>query len=590
MDFAERRRPPLTRALAIRALLGWLAIVAVFVATRWHKIATLDFDDVDDELRLVQVRDLLHGQSWFDLHQYRIDPPHGVLMHWSRLVDLPLLLTYRLFAPLLGADLAERVMLVAVPLLTLGVALFFLGRLAWRLFDPELGALACVVVALSPPFAAQFQPLRIDHHGWQIVAVLAAMNGLVARRARLGGWVAGAALALGMSVSLELLPIAALFGGVFALRWLEDRSESAMLVHFSMALATVSAASLVLTHGTADLAAHCDTLSPPYLAGLGAIALGIGVLAWRKPSSWPLLLAGLGATALIAFATTIGLAPQCSRGPFQALDPLVQQFWYANVYEGRPVWLQRPAAMLQMVVPPAVGLVAAIRLWREHTGWLKRFWRDYALVLAGLLVLGIAVARASAFSVAVGTVPLAWLVREWLRKLVARRSLLVRLKYGAAVLLALLPGAFALALTSAPKAGQASHRDPMRVCNLQLAARELSMLPKATLLAPLDIGPTLLAFSPHAVIATGHHRAPAAMRDVIAAFIGTPEDAQRIALAHSAGYVVLCPALPEAHNYQDAAPHGLAAELMAGRNPPWLRPLPLDPASGVKVWVVVAAR
>src|ERR1700733_1318490 len=46
--------------------------------------------DTDDATRLVQVHDFLAGQGWFDLTQYRIDPPDGLLMHWSRLVDVPI--------------------------------------------------------------------------------------------------------------------------------------------------------------------------------------------------------------------------------------------------------------------------------------------------------------------------------------------------------------------------------------------------------------------------------------------------------------------------------------------------------------------
>ena len=40
-------------------------------------------------MRLVEVRDLIAGQGWFDLTQHRLDPP-GVSMHWSRVIDAPL--------------------------------------------------------------------------------------------------------------------------------------------------------------------------------------------------------------------------------------------------------------------------------------------------------------------------------------------------------------------------------------------------------------------------------------------------------------------------------------------------------------------
>ena len=43
-------------------------------------------------MRLVQVRDLLQGQGWFDVFLHRMNAPYGLAMHWSRLVDGPLAL------------------------------------------------------------------------------------------------------------------------------------------------------------------------------------------------------------------------------------------------------------------------------------------------------------------------------------------------------------------------------------------------------------------------------------------------------------------------------------------------------------------
>jgi len=43
------------------------------------------------------------GRSWFDVHQYRIAAPEGVPMHWSRLVDIPIVGMVLLLRPLLGA-------------------------------------------------------------------------------------------------------------------------------------------------------------------------------------------------------------------------------------------------------------------------------------------------------------------------------------------------------------------------------------------------------------------------------------------------------------------------------------------------------
>src|SRR3954451_16408170 len=48
--------------------------------------------DTDDAMRMVQVRALLDGQGWYDLTAWRMAPPNGASMHWSRVVDVPLAL------------------------------------------------------------------------------------------------------------------------------------------------------------------------------------------------------------------------------------------------------------------------------------------------------------------------------------------------------------------------------------------------------------------------------------------------------------------------------------------------------------------
>ena len=65
--------------------------------------------DTDDNMRMMQVRALLHGQGWFDLRQYRLDPPFGANIHWSRLVDLPIAGLILLLRPLIGGANAEQV-------------------------------------------------------------------------------------------------------------------------------------------------------------------------------------------------------------------------------------------------------------------------------------------------------------------------------------------------------------------------------------------------------------------------------------------------------------------------------------------------
>src|SRR3546814_11235386 len=66
----------------------WLLLVLFNIFVHRDAIALLQYPDPDDAMRLAQVRDLIAGQGWFDIKQYRVTPVEGGgRLHWSRFVD-----------------------------------------------------------------------------------------------------------------------------------------------------------------------------------------------------------------------------------------------------------------------------------------------------------------------------------------------------------------------------------------------------------------------------------------------------------------------------------------------------------------------
>ena len=97
-------------------MLALLATLGFLVVNAWAGFPALNNagGDNDDLLRLVEVRDLLAGQGWFDLHQYRMGLEGGFVMHWSRLVDAPIAAIVLAVSSLTGNTLlAENVAQVA---------------------------------------------------------------------------------------------------------------------------------------------------------------------------------------------------------------------------------------------------------------------------------------------------------------------------------------------------------------------------------------------------------------------------------------------------------------------------------------------
>ncbi|MFO1254706.1 MAG: hypothetical protein U1E37_03470 [Sphingomonadaceae bacterium] len=575
------------RGFWTRIALAWLGVAVVLVVRNWAQIQAFQLADPDDALRLVQVRDLLGGQHWFDAHQYRIDPPAGVATHWSRLVDTPLALVILLLRPLVGQLSAELAAAVIVPLVTLLCAMLLSARIALKLFGERAAYATCLVWIMALAALAQLQPMRIDHHGWQIVAELAAINGLLSPSPRRGGRIIGVALAVGLSISLELLPFAVLFAAVLGLKWLRDPAQRGWLVQMLAALALASIACFFATRGTAfDM--HCDTVTPAYLTGFTLAALLVGLIARLERPSPGLLVVLLGGAAGLTGALYLAMSPACLAGPFAALDPLVRQVWYNNVLEGMPVWRQEAPNLVQMVLPPLAALIIAALAFARAGGARRAMLGDFALVLAGSLGIAVLVARFSGVAAAIATVPLGYAISEWLRR-ASEMKLAARLLALPLIMLVLLPG-FAVgklrdSLAPPPVDTQGAPPVLGRGCSLPDSLPALRALPPATIFAPFEIGPTLLLQTRHSVIATGHHRAAAAMSDVIGAYLAAPGKAEAIVRRHGASYVIACSDLVEARNYQKFAPHGLMAGLLAGQTPGWLEPVALPPGAGnLRLW------
>src|SRR5437763_15031200 len=79
-------RPGTWRDDAMLGLAGALLALGLHALAGLPTLAAANGDN-DSLLRLVEIRDLIGGQAWFDLHQYRMGPAGGVVMDWSRLID-----------------------------------------------------------------------------------------------------------------------------------------------------------------------------------------------------------------------------------------------------------------------------------------------------------------------------------------------------------------------------------------------------------------------------------------------------------------------------------------------------------------------
>nr|WP_298898610.1 hypothetical protein [uncultured Altererythrobacter sp.] len=585
----RRLRSGQTPTLSI--ILTWCLASAILIVIGAPQILAGQYHGPDDALRMVQVRDLLAGQGWYDLHQYRMTPPNGTLMHWSRLVDVPIAALVLFFSLFLEAHAAERVTMVVVPLFALLLTMLVTGRLAWRLFDRKTAILACLVMLLLPVIMNQFKPMRIDHHAWQILTVAVAVWCISWRKPGPGGAMAGLAMAAGLMISLEVILIAAGFGLILAMRWLRDQSARWWLVSYLQALALGMVVLFAATRGWVDLAQHCDAISLAHLGFFVIAALGAGTLA--VPSAIPRiqLIVGLGISGVAGLSFFAWLAPQCLALPFSDLDPLVREFWYLNILEGRPVWFAPPVNAVAAVAQPLFAILIALYLALQNRDWLRSWWFEYAALLLIAYIGGLLTIRSIAFASVLAAIPIGWFVVRMFDRWRAYKTLLPKLGVAIVLYFLLLP-AFPLVLKNALIPSQESSEMGALFsetkCDLAANVGLLNAVPAGNIFAPLDMGAPLLYQTHHSVVASGHHRTPAAMRDVIAGFVGTPEIAKNSIDRHGADYVFMCTDLLEPRNFsRRGGEDSLASRLIADKPPQWLERVDLDGPDEFRVWRVI---
>ena len=115
-----RRQGMTTGVLALYAAIAIALLLAVSLPFATDYVGA----DNDDTMRLVMVRDLMAGQGWFDMTQYRLGLDGGTLMHWSRFIDLPIANLIGFFSLFVEQPRAEALALAVWPLMLVVPVLF----------------------------------------------------------------------------------------------------------------------------------------------------------------------------------------------------------------------------------------------------------------------------------------------------------------------------------------------------------------------------------------------------------------------------------------------------------------------------------
>jgi hypothetical protein len=570
-------------------LLLALAVVAiVFLRQLVSGANSLTFDN-DAILRMVQVRDLLGGQGWFDLHQYRMGPDGGFVMHWSRLIDAPIagliLLSNGLGLP---TSQAERLAAMLWPSVGAVVALWASMMIARRLGGIPAMAATALLATIGYFSLGLYANGAIDHHGAQValaIALVALMTSV--RPSAAHGVLAGLCAALMAGIGIETnLHVAVAAIAVSVLWLLDPDARRSFTIGFGLA---VSGALLAILFGTqahgALTTVTCDAFSIAHAVPGAVGGLGLAAVAWigaRGTVQRSLLLAIAGG---VTVTSALPWSLECLRDPVADLDPVLRTMWLDGISEAMPFhrFIQNDAVTtFTFGMPTLIAFIAAI-------GFLARSSdvRQPVLIVAIFLGVTLAIALYQFRGITLG----AYLAMPVLGAAVGRAWVAPSMKSGRAPALALMLLAmntsWAMVGSSVDswrrgQAGEAEYK--MRTIGAaaeKLACTDseffetLAQLPPMSLFNTANHGAGILFHTPHRVMAGPYHRNVAGLKASILGFTSDAQAARTIIRDSGATHVLWCPDAADAMNFADIP--GLAADLTAGRIPVWLAPVMTDP-------------
>lgn len=564
--------------------------------------------DPDAYLRLVRVAALRDGAGWFDDVTPRLNAPDGLLIQWTRPVDLLILLPALALEALAGFAPRQALMVSGIlvsPVLHAAavVAAAWAARAIW----PGSAPWHALILAAGAPTAATYSGFgRADHHAMILLAVTlavgAALRALSPNGSARAAYGAGAALGIGVWTGPEVLIVAApllLATGLAAMIAEDGRALATQGERMALGMAGTVLLAMLVEHAPAEwLVAEYDRVSIHHLsiALLAAATFRVARILGATPSGRRLAITAAAGAA--AFALLILLFPGALKGPLGSADAATMLHLFPVIAENRPLPPFADGSVLEAAtVAGGTALGGALALAIAFPGWRRDGRWPAGLMLATVLLTGIvatfgarrfALDLAPPAAIAAAGLLGAVLGASWPRMVAARAAL------GGMLFLGMLAVPFASLVSSDSRSNEQAIDAgcPWTDMVAWLAAERPGVSPDQPapilLAGDLFIGSEIAWRTPYRSVAAPHHRGGDAIADTVAVLRATPPDAARDILERRGVSLLLtCAATPVI----SIAEGSLAAALRDGNMPDWLRAVPLpEPLSTFRLHAVVPRR
>ncbi len=619
-------------------LLPVMVFIYVALAFLYHPFSpfqTFRLSDPDDYMRLNEVINWLQGQGWHDLSHPRLSPGDHVVLHWSRLVDLPIALIAWPLSKFFDIQRAVMVGALVVPMALMALLLALLPALAEPLVGKDRANFAAIFALFAPLMLFNFTPGRVDHHNWEILIAGFGLLCLERMTRSKEGWreaiLAAMAFGCGLWIGTEAMPWLVLFiacltlagawNGGYILR--NGAVFGLALVFSNLCLLPIAVPYEEWNHFALSWFSPTDVLFAALSGGMLALGWASGRLTKKK---W-LRMALMGSLVFLAAAIFIRLVPQVFNGPFADLDEFNSSIALDNIAEATPLsaafridihnhltYGRAAMAFIRFLFLPLLALGAVLYQLRNAKQKDRQAWDLHGVFLVTSIMLTVfGQIRIGWFMQMFAIGPLVWLLFTWWKKI--GKELKGRTRFWAEIGAFVVLGPLAVLFIPALAGGMSVYPDLLlfpaahgdnSICDLKRVSEFMTgpfghySDPHMTILSGANEGAELLYRTPYNVIAANFN--VPANKDVFNFFNARDDKTSiRVARKWGADLVLTCRHAPPFYAGLDHPGHGqpiylrkgddgklhlasslehptLIEKLVNGQPPHWLKPVEIPGA------------
>jgi hypothetical protein len=504
----------------------------------------------DSVMRLTVVRDLIAGQSWFDNTQYRIVPPEGLPLHWSRYIDAGIASFILLLNFFVEIEIAEHITVSAWPTLIFVLQLLVVGFGTRKVFGTGAAFFSILSMVMWPVTAAWYvRPGNLDHHNVQMLLMFILILALIwPKSSSRAALIAGLSAAFSLAVGLETIIFVVIAGLITVFRSAYSENHYSLIAFCS----ALFLGSVLFWIGQAPPATRlipvCDQLGTPLLS-LIFIASGASILPRVIIGRSGKPLEVLGFTFLLVVLGVLLIWPllnPCKIGPYGTLPEEIQYIIKTKIMETVPahIYAERDIYGFVTVFLPiiAAGFLGSLR-------WLQlRKQADFQSQAAVFTILvfffsGLCITFYQLRAIVlVGTaVPI--LIGVCLNRIAGNykknHDTKHRLAFYSAFIVLLSPNLVAFSLQ--PVLGSRHEFKPIaQNCMNNASLKSLNDVPPGLILSNVNFGPKLIWATHHDALSAPYHRSAAAIGNGFFPLNMEEIDMKTHVLKTDADYLLLC--------------------------------------------------